>query len=332
MNNSLITIALSVYNVEKYVLQSIETIINQTYDNIEILCIDDCSQDNTFHMLTECASRDNRIKLLRQDHNQGLAVSRNLAIEKAHGDYIIMLDGDDLFALDMVEKAYNKIVETDADFVMWDYCTFYDEKDLPELLKSPSGLLDFDPTNKEELLKRPAFTWVKLFKTDFLRKLNVHFPEGLTKQDIPVWWKVVTSTDRIAILPEKLAYYRQQPEATSKRRDKSMFSLAYVMDIVKEQLESDGIYESFKDVFLELRLIRLQGVYDFVEKEYKIEALALARERMDNDALVFLKKQHSRLSFRIYHFCRMASGNHVSAILYKMFIALRNIGRIIIKQ
>ena len=119
MCKPLITIALSVYNVEPYLRQSLETIVNQTYKNLEILCIDDCSKDKTFDILQEYAQKYDRIKVVKQPKNQGLSISRNRAIEMAQGEYILMLDGDDLFALDMIEKAYKKVLETEADLVMW---------------------------------------------------------------------------------------------------------------------------------------------------------------------------------------------------------------------
>ena len=328
IKKELITVSFATYNVDKYIAKALETITTQTYSEIEILVIDDGSSDNTLRIIKQYANIDSRIRLLENDKNMGLAVARNIAFLNSRGKYIAFLDGDDLFALDMVEKAYNKITETDADFVMWDYCTFYDEKDLPKLLKSSSGLIGFDSTDKEELLKRPAFIWVKMFKTDFLRKLNIHFPEGLTKQDIPVWWKVVTATDKIAILPERLSYYRQQPGATSRRRDKSVFSLAYVMDIVKEQLESDGIYEIYKEIFLAQKLGRLYGMYDLIEPNLKIEAKQILQRRIGVDELSYLKSSNN-LSFRTKLFYKKIMGNLIAGFLYNSFIVLRSVYRFI---
>ena len=118
MNTSPVTIALSVYNVAEYVRASLDSILAQTFKDFELLCIDDASTDGTWQILQEYARHDSRIRLLRHDHNQGLSVSRNRAIQEARGEYLLMLDGDDLFALDMVEKAYSKAKETDADMVM----------------------------------------------------------------------------------------------------------------------------------------------------------------------------------------------------------------------
>ena len=166
-----------------------------------------------------------------------------------------MLDGDDLFALDMVEKAYKTVVETDADLVMWDYCAFYKDEDLPRLLRKSSDLIGFDTTNKIALLKRPAFIWVKLIRMQVLRDLSVHFPEGYTKQDIPVWWHLVTTLNKIAVLPERLSYYRQNPFNTSSRKDKSVYSLAYVW-ILREKTCAEMDYMIHTRTFIFISVYR----------------------------------------------------------------------------
>jgi glycosyltransferase, GT2 family protein len=328
MGQPLITLALSVYNVEPYLRQSLETIVNQTYQNLEILCIDDCSKDKTYDILLEYQQKDSRVKVVKQTKNQGLSMSRNLAIEIAQGEYIIMLDGDDLFALDMVEKAYKTVVETDADLVMWDYCAFYKDEDLPRLLRKSSDLIGFDTTNKIALLKRPAFIWVKLIRTQVLRDLSVHFPEGYTKQDIPVWWHLVTTLNKIAVLPERLSYYRQNPFNTSSRKDKSVYSLAYVMDITGENLRRNGLYDTYKDFYLYKRLSLLQGMYDYIKPELQLEAMRMIRERFDDDAIAYIKSSVCALSKRTILFYKgYLMDNMFAKLQYNGILLARSIYR-----
>mgnify|MGYP004553089267 CR=1 FL=1 len=333
MQNPLITLALSVYNVESYLCQSLATIVNQTYKNLEILCIDDCSNDKTLQILKKFATKDSRFKIIRQPSNQGLSASRNIAIEKAQGEYIIMLDGDDLFAHDMVEKAYSKIEETGADLVMWDYCTFYKEEELPRLLQTPSSLIGFDASNKVALLQRPAFTCLKLVRTQVLRDLHVHFPDGLTKQDIPIWWHLATSIDKIAILPERLSYYRQSPYNTTSRKDKSVYSLAYVMDITGEYLKNNALYDTYKEIFQYQRLSLLHGMYDHIKTELKSDAMRIIQERMDEDAIAYINSPRCMLSKRTKFFYKgFFRGSFLAKILYDVFIFSRHIYRRIICQ
>ncbi|WP_308746133.1 glycosyltransferase family A protein [uncultured Bacteroides sp.] len=328
MRYPLITLALSVYNVESYLRQSLETIINQTYQNLEILCIDDCSKDKTFDILQEYAQKYSCIKLVKQPKNQGLSVSRNRAIELAQGEYILMLDGDDLFALDMVEKAYTKAAKTDADLVMWDYCAFYRDEDLPQLLNKPSDLIGFEPKDKIALLKCPAFTCLKLIRTQVLRDHSVHFPEGLTKQDIPVWWHLVTVLDKVAVLPERLSYYRQNPFNTTSRKDKSVYSLAYVMDITGEYLKRNNLYATYKDEYLRSRLGLLQGMYDYIKPELQPDAMQMIRERLDTDAIAYINSPACALSKRTNLFYKgYMMGNLLAKLQYDSLMLARTIYR-----
>ena len=239
-----------------------------------------------------------------------------------------MLDGDDLFAPDMIEKAYKKAIETDADLVMWDYCTFYHDEELPKLLKRPSSLVGFNPHDKVALLQRPAFTWVKLIRTNKLRELGVRFPEGLTKQDIPVWWQLVTSLDKIAILPERLSFYRQNPHNTTNRKDRSAFSLAYVMDITGKYLKENGLYDAYKNEYLRSRLNLLQGMYDFVKPEYKTEAMQLISERLDDDAKAYVYSKDCECGNRTRMFLKgYFWGKPLEKAKYDALIYIRSIYR-----
>ena len=322
-----VTIALSVYNVVDYVRASLDCIVNQTMRDIEILCIDDASSDGTWDVLQEYASRDERIKLWRMGKNGGLSVSRNKAIELATGDHIIMLDGDDLFAPDMVELAYNKAVETGADMVLWDYCVFSDEAELPKIIAMPSSLLNFDADDKIALLRRPAFTWTKLVKMSVLRDLNIQFTPGLTKQDIPIHWRLITSDISVAVLPRRMSYYRQQPNSTTNRRGRSLFSLAKVMDIVGDDLRERGIFNEYRNEYLRSRLSLLQGMQDFIMPELKSEALAMIRERYDEEAWAYVNSPECELTSRVRDFYGMLDGHLLPRLRYKATLAVRSIYR-----
>ena len=324
----MITIALSVYNVAHYVRAALDCIINQSYSDIEILCIDDASTDGTWDILAQYADQDSRIRLIRQDSNYGLSVSRNLAIKEAKGEYILMLDGDDLFSPVMVEKAFRKAKETNADMVIWDYVSFQNENEIELKCLSQSPLSSVSSTDKIQLLRRPAFSPSRLLKLSAIRSLGIHFPEGLTKQDIPVHWKLVTCFDRIEILPEYFLYYRVQPNSTSARKDASVFSLAYVMDIVGKQLKDDNLYEVYRDEYLRSRLSLLQGMYDCILPDLKQKALAMVKERLGKDEQAYISNPRNELSPRVRDFYGMLNGNRMASIRYKGFHAARSVYRL----
>lgn len=322
-----VTVALSVYNVSSYLRESMNCIISQKYTDLEILCIDDASTDETWEILNEYAQVDTRIRLIRQEKNQGLSVSRNLAIREANGEYIVMLDGDDLFAPEMIERAVSVAEKTNAEMVLWDYSVFYDGQKISHFNECRSVLVGMSSTDKLSLLKRPAFMWTRLLKTEVLKKLGIHFTEGLTKQDIPIHWQLVTSLDRISIIPERLVYYRQQPGSTTNRKGKSLFSLAYVMDIVKDNLISNNIYNQFKNEFLRSRLSLLQGMYDCIFPDLKDEALMMVKERLGQDEQAYISNPQNELSSRVRDFYGMLNGDRMALIRYRGLHAIRSIYR-----
>jgi len=302
MQKPLISITLSAYNVEQYIVASMDCICNQTYKNLEIICIDDGSKDNTLQILNDYAKKDSRIKVVAKPKNEGLAVARNQALAMATGKYIAFVDGDDLMDLSLFEKAVNLAETNHSDLVLWDYAVFYNDKDLIVNKKVISNLTQGLANNKIELLKRPAFTWIKLIKTEIAKELSIHFPKGLTRQDIPVHWHLITAINNISILPEKLSFYRQQTQATTAGTDKRLFDLVTVMDITKEYLIENKIYKTYKDVFLESQLNLMAGMYDKINSELKPKALVLIKDRLQNDQIEYINcklplRKQTRLFF-----------------------------------
>jgi len=115
-NNVLISIITPCYNAEKYISQTIESVLVQTYQNWEMLIIDDCSKDNSFVIAKSFAEKDNRIKLIKLEQNSGATVARNKAIELSQGKYLAFLDSDDLWFPEKLEKQINFMLGNDCDF------------------------------------------------------------------------------------------------------------------------------------------------------------------------------------------------------------------------
>lgn len=284
-----LSITIATYNVQNFIRESMESILNQTFQDFEVICIDDGSKDNTVSILKEFALTDKRIQIVEKEVNEGLAVARNLSLELAKGEYVTFLDGDDFYDLTLFEKAVNLADKTQADLVLWDYVTFYQANEIPKLKAIPSDLLNFDTSDKIALLQRPSFTWVKLLRTQKAKSLGIHFPKGFTRQDIPVHWHLITKLSKIEVLPERLAYYRQQNEATTAKKDKKLFHLVFVMDVVEKYLKDEKLFEIYKNQFYTQQLNFFHGMYDNIQEQYKVEALGLINERLSKDHIQFLK-------------------------------------------
>lgn len=121
-----ISAILPVYNVEQYIKDCLDSIINQTMDDIEIICVNDGSLDNSLQVLEEYAQKDARIKIISQE-NQGQGIARNNGLKIANGEYITFIDPDDWVDVDMFEKMYNSAKKFDSDFV---FCNSMIEENL----------------------------------------------------------------------------------------------------------------------------------------------------------------------------------------------------------
>ncbi len=285
----LVSVTMSTYNVEEFVRDSLECIVNQTLRDIEIICIDDGSTDRTKDILLEYAEKDRRVQVILKEHNEGLAVARNQSLSLAKGKYVAFVDGDDLMSETLFEKAYKLAESEQSDMVLWDYCSFVHESEIEASSAKASELINVNAEDKLALLRRPAFTWIKLIKTAVARDLAIHFPKGLTRQDIPVHWHLITSLNKIALLPERLCYYRQQGGATTHKKNEKLFHLAEVMDITQHYLQKSGHYTEFKDEFVKQQLNLLFGMYDSVKDELKEQAMSILNQRLGEDQWNYIR-------------------------------------------
>lgn len=326
MKQAKLTVAMAVYNASEFLGDAIENIQSQDFKDFEFLIIDDGSTDNSRNTISVFAHKDSRIRYIFKDKNEGLSSVRNMSIMEAKGEYLIMIDADDIFESDALSKMLNMAENENADVVICDYDTFTGS--YTHIDDAASNLKDYVGASRPKLLFLPAFMPIRMIRTSYARQRNINFPLGLTKQDIPVHWKIITDEKaRISILPEKLFHYRQHDSATSQKKGKSLFSLAKVMDIVCEQLKSEGQFDQYKIVYYNKRFSLLHGMYDAISPEYKQEALQMIRERLDDDSLRFVLAKDNGLSRRVRLFYQALNGNFAAKILYSCILSARTVYR-----
>ena len=180
-----------VYNVEKYLKECLDSIINQTLTDIEIICINDGSTDNSLKILNEYAEKDKRVKIFTQK-NQGLSIARNNGMKYAKGEYISFIDSDDYIELNTFEKLYDKATRDDLDILMFKSFVYDEQKQKINEFDAYHDLEVFDKFIKnifchldtKEFTHRISVTsWSKIYKTDFLKSNEINFPEKLLFED-----------------------------------------------------------------------------------------------------------------------------------------------------
>ena len=213
--NPLISVVVPIYKVERYLNACVDSIVNQTYSNLEIILVDDGSPDRCPEICDEYARRDNRIRVIHQE-NGGLSAARNAGIDIASGDFLTFIDSDDFVAKNYVELLYNGVFKFDADISIATFCTFSKEDEL----KIYCNDLPFEEIAKEECFRRYgalkaelSMSFIsacnKLYKKDLF--VSVRFPVGKLYEDAFTTYKLIDKTKKIVFTPTQLYFYRMNP-------------------------------------------------------------------------------------------------------------------------
>lgn len=207
--NSVITIIVPVYNVEQYLQNCVDSIINQTYTNLEILLIDDGSQDRCGEICDEYAKKDGRVRVFHTE-NRGLSASRNLGLREAKGEFIGFVDSDDWIEPEMYDVLLRKMKETDADICV---CGYWSEGVSSTIqFHYPDALY----SGKEALTalihgKIGNYTWNKLYKRDVFE--GISFPIGRLYEDVDTLCEVLSNSSSVAVLDTVKYHYRQRADS-----------------------------------------------------------------------------------------------------------------------
>ena len=253
-----VSVILPVYNTEKYLPECLDSIINQSLRDIEIICIDDGSTDSSLQILKEYAEKDKRIVVLEQE-NSGAGIARNKGMESAKGKYLSFLDSDDFFEPEMLEKAYIKCEEENADFCVYRSKRFDDktrdyesipwtikERYLPEVIPFKAGDADkyiFQVFN--------GWAWDKLYNREFIIKTGLKYQGLRTTNDAFFVFMANVEAKCISIIDEVLAYHRVNTGTSlSVTREKSWDCCYQAMDAIKKELKARNKYRQFQQSYI----------------------------------------------------------------------------------
>ncbi len=219
MKTPLVSIIIPVYNVELYLRECLDSVINQTHQNLEIICINDGSTDNSLAILEEYAARDSRIQIFSQE-NEGLSEARNTGLYEATGEYVYLLDSDDYIAKDMVEGCVHALVTEDLDAVYFNSEVVLDQEELRGTYQKmaayihrkhsyPLGISGGDlmmlMVEKDEFYET---VWQFMIKRLALYDGCLGFRSGLLYEDVLFFYELVPYLERVFHLETTYHYYR----------------------------------------------------------------------------------------------------------------------------
>ena len=254
-NKYKVSIIIPVYNVEKYLRECLDSVVNQTLKDIEIICINDGSKDNSLEILKEYSQKDERIKIISKE-NEGLSITRNRGIDIAQGEYIGFVDSDDYIDHSMFEKLYENAKKNDLDIIMCRLAT-HDEK-TKEIDKNKwyFALKCFGNFNQEvfnhmdtkEFTQNIAVTaYNKIYKREFLNSNNFKFPERLLFEDEVFFYNTYLKAKRVSFIKETLYYYRiNTGESIISSSNKDFRDVLKVFKLIREILKKNNLLYLYK--------------------------------------------------------------------------------------
>ena len=221
MNTPLISVVIPCYNVKEFLGPCLDSVLNQTFKNFEIICVEDCSTDETKDVLNYYAGKHKNINVIYNEKNCGLAISRNIGMDKSRGMYIYFLDSDDTISTDCLRVLYDEIISNDCDIVMGGirvYPQDVNDKFCMERSKSLQGWINFEPFKKLRIPWQCGYEYYeklyccacnKLYKKSFITNNNIRFiDKKCCHEDNGFWLKVLTCGLTISGLDAQTYFYR----------------------------------------------------------------------------------------------------------------------------
>lgn len=288
-----ISVIVPVYRVEKFLPQCIESVLNQTFTDFELILVDDGSPDRCPAICDEAAERDARVRVIHQA-NAGLSAARNAGIEAAHGAWLSFVDSDDYIAPQFYEKLYQTAQRTDADCVM---CSVQNVDESGKPIDSAlMRVADEVKTGREVLRKigrddvTPYLTaWNKLYRRKLFNTLR--YPAGRQNEDVFVFAELFCQVQRAVCVAEPLYFYRKRigsimNSAVTLRNLDEMWAYVNCFEHLQQDDEESTLKETEKRVFA-----KLTGVYYRLPKEERqSNAVRQAKKAQWNAAMRLMKR------------------------------------------
>lgn len=234
-----VSIIVPFYNVENYIEKCLQSLVNQTLEDIEILLVNDGSQDTSEVIAKQFAEKyPNKIIYLEKE-NGGLSDARNYAIPYAKGQYIAFLDSDDYVETNMYEEMYNKAKKEDLDYVECDFLWEYPDKTLESKGKQYNN-------KKEMFIHTRVVAWNKLIKREIVQNNHLEFPKGYRYEDVEFFYKLLPFIHHYGIVQKPLIHYVQRENSISNVQNTRTKEIIDVLGHVIEYYKENNLFEEYQ--------------------------------------------------------------------------------------
>lgn len=294
-----VSVIIPTFNGGAFMKPCLESLCSQTLKEIEFIIVLDCPTDGSDKVAEEFASRDERFVILRNEQNSHIGVSRNRGLKVAKGEYIGFCDNDDYCVPEMFEKLYSRAKELDADVVLSNQCSRFEDKDEVYPVSAQNG---FDVEKATRTIISTAVmeqdrqsyanirsVWNQLFRTEFIRKHNLEFVDTkqVCNEDTMFCAEVYLKNPKVAVLEETVYYWLQHKTSTlhsySYTRTENVINyITRLYGILKDA----GRFDGMKQAFAECVVRKLYTAFRGEISKYGLSGISVFRQKRDSDALL----------------------------------------------
>ena len=295
-----VSVIIPVYNVELYLKECLDSIINQTLTDIEIICINDGSTDNSLEILQEYKQKDDRITIINQK-NQGLGAARNVGLDNSKGEYIYLIDSDDYLELSALEELYTLASENSLDLIIFKLINFYDETgekfqsnyyDMAFLRDRVQDKVFNFYDIKDILFDISVSAPGKFFKRNLISEM--HFPEDIIFEDNPFFIEAIFKAKRVYFYDKYLYNRRIRDNSITTSQFANYSDSLIILNMVMKIVERLGYFDEFADILYHRKLDMAFYRYNLLDEKYKTDFF----EKMKTD---FMTNKESFESDKAFH-------------------------------
>lgn len=272
----LISLIMPVYNSGDYLEDTLASVLNQSFDDFELVCVNDGSSDGSIDILRKFAENDSRIKIVSQE-NSGSGVSRNRGLKESSGEYVFFIDSDDYIDPDFLRICYESISEDDFDFIMFQVASIRDDIKDDDVMFTPYHLNEkfiFNyEVNKGGVLNSYFAPWSKFYRKEFLTEKDIYFDENLPYEDVIFHIKSMIKAMKILFIPECIYYYRLDNPGSLSTNFSSHIKIFDVIESVREFLIDENLLNYFEKEFESFKIEQVLLHLSFpIDEEYYLKA------------------------------------------------------------
>lgn len=282
-----VSVILPIYNVQDYLRECLESVVNQTLKDIEIICVNDGSKDDSLNIIREYEQKDERIVVITGP-NGGYGKAMNKGLDRASGEYIGIVEPDDYVSLNMFEELYQAAVEHNLDLVKSDFYRFTRDESGTENRKYEQidstgkryGEL-LNPSQDPSTIRFTLNTWTGIYKREMIEKYHIrhHETPGASFQDNGFFWQTFMHAEKAMILNN--AYYlnrRDNPNSSVQSKEK-VYCMNIEYDFIRNLLMEDrAVWERFKYMYWWKKYFNYMFTYERIGQQYKQEYLERMRQ------------------------------------------------------